>query len=434
MLRVLFSVLAVVTAVIAYIIDELWLYAVAAGLLLVAVSLLVVAMRKRRREASEPYVQQQRVSTPEEELQALGIMDIRPRGKKLPDEEKPGQEDVAAVEEEVDAREATGREQETPEKPPAGQRGGTARPTQALRERHDDVLKPLLRSLRHAVGAHTVCLLRQEDIAPQYRIVALASGTTEVQTRGSFRTSTPLLTPTLAERPVTVRHVGDGGIAAASLGYYHARPAVREVALAPVPRPADDPATYFLVADAEESDRLGRARSRKILAQFARTVGALLASVDEASLDAEAEASPAVRPRREIIADEMEKARAEKAPLALALVYLNRADEVADRGEGAIAAAERELAAQLKQAAAPCRVERFGELTFGIFYHGATDVEAWTERIQKHLDAVDGVLEGGISIGVALLQDRHEDPTAFRADATEALREAYESGASIILE
>jgi GGDEF domain-containing protein len=243
---------------------------------------------------------------------------------------------------------------------------------------------------------------------------------------------------------VTVRHVGDGGIAAAHLGYYHARPAVREVAFAPIPHPDEDATSYFLVADAEAAERLGPARSRQVLAQFARTVGALLTPADDEepatadTVGAEGEADgaegSAVRPRRDIIAEEIAKARAADVPLALALVYLNQADTVADEGEGAIAATERDLAATLHQAAASCRVERFGELTFGVFYQDATDVERWTERIQQRLDAAGGALDGGVSIGVALLKERHEDPTAFRADATEALREAYESGASIILE
>lgn len=445
MLRILFSVLAVVAAVLAYIFEMPVLYAVAVVLLLVAVILLVMAVRKRRREAREPYVPPRRAETPEDELKSLGIMDIRPRGasseaETTPDEEPAPADDqesrtltAAATPDRVASTEANGQGTSTPASTTSASKG--PRPTQGSRARRDEVLAPLLDALRHALGAHTVCLLHQEDIAPQYHIEALVSGTTEVQRRGSFRTNTPLLTPTLAERAVTVRHVGDEGIAAAHLGYYHARPAVREVALAPVPRPADDPSTYFLMADAEKSDRLGAARSRKVLAQFARTVGALLAAADEEGEATEDEASTSgARPRSEIIAEEMAKARTAGTPLALALVHLNQAEAVADRGEGAVAAAERDLAAALQKAAPSCRVERFGELTFGVFYQDATDVEAWTEHLQHHLDDVDGTLAGGVSIGVALLQNRHHDPTAFRTDATDALREAYESGASIILE
>ncbi|NBC18350.1 MAG: hypothetical protein GVY18_13655 [Bacteroidetes bacterium] len=421
--------------------DIVWLYAVAAGLLLVAAVLLVMAMRKRRRESSEPYVPAQRDETPEDELKSLGIMDIRPR-------EASSKKEAAGSDDPAPADTETAPNGAPPQKPASASsenhRRETAaassekpRPTQTTRSRRDDVMVPLLTSLRHALGAHTVCLLRQDDMAPQYHIEALVSGTTEVQTRGSFRTNTPLLTPTRAERPVTVRHVGDGGIAAAHLGYYHARPAVREVALAPVPRPADDPATYFLVADAEAPEHLGPAHARQLLTQFARTAGALLSGATEAEdqMDDQGEApATSVRPRREIIAEEMAKAREADVPLALALVYLNEAAVVADRGEGAVAAAERDLAAELRQIAQPCRVERFGELTYGIFYQEATDVEPWTQRIQQHLDAAGGSLEGGVSIGVALLQARHTSPNAFRTDATEALREAYESGASIILE
>ena len=130
----------------------------------------------------------------------------------------------------------------------------------------------------------------------------------------------------------------------------------------------------------------------------------------------------------------MEQARTRNQVLALALVYLNRAEDIAVAGEEALGDAEHLLTARLAQAARNSRVVRFGELTYGVFYDGdLPEVEAWGAQIQQALAHETGLLEGGVSIGIALLQDRHQSPDAFRTDATEALREAYETGTCTIL-
>jgi len=115
-------------------------------------------------------------------------------------------------------------------------------------------------------------------------------------------------------------------------------------------------------------------------------------------------------------------------------VYLNRAEEVADQGEVSVMAAEQIMSKRLRDVAAPSRVERFGELTYGIFYHAPVEVDAWASRIQEALLEDPLLPEGGVSVGVAMLQKHHTGPSEFRADATVALREAYESGACTILE
>jgi GGDEF domain-containing protein len=131
----------------------------------------------------------------------------------------------------------------------------------------------------------------------------------------------------------------------------------------------------------------------------------------------------------------MDRARREGGPLALALVHLNRADAVAAEGPVVLAAAEKALKTALQASAPDQRIERFGELVYGVFYRAPVpEVEAWAARLQSSLAEAGGWLEGGVSIGVAVLQDRHQTPDQFRADATEALREAYESGSCIILE
>jgi hypothetical protein len=80
-------------------------------------------------------------------------------------------------------------------------------------------------------------------------------------------------------------------------------------------------------------------------------------------------------------------------------------------------------------------LERFGELTYGIFREEpVSEVEAWALHLQDLLVREGDWFARGVSIGIAILNDRHVGPDSFRADATEALREAFETGACTIIE
>jgi GGDEF domain-containing protein len=284
----------------------------------------------------------------------------------------------------------------------------------------------------------------------------------------------------------------------ALLGYYRQLPpaaAPDAVLLAPVPRP-DDPTTYFLLLD-DAPDAL--AGPDALIERFARLVSQLLAAPDggragaetpspavssasrpapsadaptesdatgeSAKGDSETEASatgepPAEngraasasqesasqesasqdepRPRREIVAEEMERAHADGRAMTLALIQLNRAETITDRGEEERHAAERALKARLRQAIPDDggRVERFGEMiTYGVFLpYGSTEAERWAVALQEELAAASDPLEGGVSVGLALMRSPEQDPQALREIATEALREAYTTGTCTIYE
>jgi hypothetical protein len=332
-----------------------------------------------------------------------------------------------------------------------------------------DVLLPYMQSLQAAIQARTVCLLVQERMALEYRIEAIVSQSDQVRDAKVFETRAPLLTATMSRQPVTVREVTDDE-ATDLLGYYVAVPAVRQVTLAPVPRPSE-PSTHFLVADAPATTDLGTPRSRTLVERFAELLGMLLeadnadavdtrvpaldtsdapaapegrtiedtlpeeAPAQEAPPDDAPDAQDAMRPRREIIADEMEAARAEQQSLAMTLVHLNRAEALARRSDDAVEEAEAALGDELRDVAPHARIERFGELTYGLFFDAPTEaVEKWAVQFQDDMSRRRGLLEGGVSIGVAMLGDRHETPEALREDATEALREAYETGTCTIVE
>ncbi len=465
MLRSLLTLLAILVAGMAILSDRPWLNVVTGMILMTLLGLLgwwawttywtEEADRPRpgpESEKSEP--------SPEE----LGIVDIQPQD--APDQAAQGQ---AVQDEAADAAQAAPPSPDAASSgaPPVSEPSSTdeevsdGRPVETAEAeesptdtRDAPVLGPLLESARAALDARTVCLLVQEEIAFTYRIEAAASTHPSVRQSGTFDAQTPLLTATMSRQSVTLRTLAEEEIAVEDLGYYEDSPAVDHLAVAPVSQP-DASAATFLLADAPEPSDLGTSRARTLIEHFAETVGLFLdigrspseqsdaGSLDGLSADQDANGSVAApdleedatespRPRREIIAEEMERTQRAEEDLALALVHLNRAESISRRGEEAIASAERLFQARLEQLAPNQRVERFGELTYGIFFReGAEAIEPWMADFESTMAQEEGELEGGVSVGVAVWAE--ETPEALRSEATKALREAYETGTCTIV-
>jgi len=465
MFRSLLALLSILVPGLAFLFDRPWLYAVT-GVILVGLLGLMgwwlwttywTEEPDRPRPRPEP---EESDPSPEE----LGIVDIQPQ-----DADEEASTKTSAQDEPADASPAappspdaaspsappgsappTADENDTPRHP-----GETAEAEGPSTDSRDTlVLGPLLKSARAALDARTVCLLVQEEIAFTYRIEAAASTHPSVRQGGTFNAQTPLLTATMSRQSVALRTLAEEEIAVEDLGYYDDPPAVDHLAIAPVSQPDASSAT-FLLADAPAPSDLGTSRARTLIEHFAETVGLLLdlgqsppeqpdaEEIDDASPDQEAigattgadlngEATGSPRPRRGIIADEMEAAQSASEDLALALVHLNRAESIARRGEEAVASAERLFQARLEQLAPNQRVERFGELTYGIFFReGVEAIEPWMADFESAMAQEKGELEGGVSVGVAVWDE--EDPEALRTEATEALREAYETGTCTIV-
>ncbi len=462
MIRFFFVLLAVIAAILAVLMDSAWLYMAAGAALAVAVALLVRGVLRTHRKKEQPYDSGRR--SHEDELGALGISKIREKSSSVDAQEAKGDRVEARpspVGKPMPANRAgTEAEPSLPsaneEVPPADEGDGPT--TQGERAPAwpedggaEDVLPPYLTALRAALEAHTVCLLAQEELALEYRVEAAAGPAAYIGRGETFTTQAPLLTAGMSQQGATLKAVGPPALEAERLGYYAGEvPALRHVAFAPVPR-SGLPTTWFLVADANSESFARRHSTRTLLTRFADLLALvmdieasdedeLLASVERVTGTAPSEngaqhETEAPRPRREIIAEEMERAQAEGRPLALALVYLNRAEAIAQRGAEAVEAAEEALRARLEAAVPRARVEPFGELTYGLFYDGDVDeVEAWAVQVETDLAGAKAPLEGGISIGLAVMHERHlQHPEALRADATEALREAYQTGTCTIL-
>ena len=454
MIRILLVLVAVLIAVLAFVFNQPWLYAAAGVPLVGALGLLGRQLwGAYRRETN-----QQSTPPANPPLEDLGIMDVRPHDRQggsngsSPSEAEapPASEEMSATPEHhtepasassPDAQTATAAEADP---------DTTTRPapeTTTAETGEQPVLGPFLESLRAALGAQTVCLLVQEDVILEYRIAACASVESGAQRNGTFETQSPLLTATMSRQPVTVRPVkGDDR---ADLGYYDTPPSIEQMALAPVPQP-NAATTAFLLADATANTDLGTSQARSLLERYAETVEMLGEFGDDAR-DAETrgrapdtttddepvasseEENETPRPRREIIAEEMTAADAGDDDLALVLVHLNRAESIARRGSESVTKAERLLRTRLEHFAPGQRVERFGELTYGLFpRRGLDEVERWAAELQDTMAEETGELEGGVSVGVAVRGPRH-DADELRADATEALREAYETGTCTIV-
>ena len=462
MVRTLFLLAAVVAAILAIVLDTTSLYAVAIVLLLGAIALLVFFQQQRSKQVEARALS---ASGRKEELSELGILDVRPRATP-----------AGSTENAVEASGQTGSagpslQENALSNPPAyrdtgeaslpssvrvmrGSPRGKNEPvvnasnTEAVRK---DVLLPCLQSLLAAVRGNTVCLLKQDGSEARYRIEAVVSQDAKARLRGHFSAKPPFLA--LLPNEVAVSSVGEGGLPEDHLGYYHEPVDVRQVAWTPLPGFAEP--HYILLADTKREIGF-RVQEPALLADFAALLVVLLDAGETKTDDEDdpphaqdpealAEAEPpraesvastaATRPRREIIAEEIEHAQTHGRSLALALVYLNQAEAVADHGEEAISEAEATLERRLRRETPEGRVERFGELTYGVFLEtGTVQAESWATHVQDQLAQETGALEGGVSIGIALLGERHDTPDALRDDATKALQAAYQTGTSTILE
>lgn len=510
MLRFLFFALAFVAALMAFVLDLLWLYAVAAGLVAAALVALVVVLKKEHTQSRKAYASS--FTMPSDDMTSLGILEIRPKvkapeneelqGDSLPAEEievlvstddvfaenatvvespalaqtrnadeteLPEWEDV--IEEAMEANkiealpdnvvtvevsdelidasvEAFEAGHPQPEEDRIAATGDMNREAQAIvatAEHHAEELSDpdagigaggqvvsvnaCLRAVQTALGAHTVCLLKQRDFDTTYTIEGIVGKANLVKPSGrSFTAVQPLITEDMLVDPVGKLTVADGDFHPENLGYYTAPVAIQEVLFVIVRSPERN-AMYFLLADTIKEKRFDTPRARALMLHFGHAIGVALQPSEQDVMRKEK-----VRSRREIIAEEMVRARANKQPLALALVHLNGDEHLAAQGESAILAAEKALEDRLRQATLRRgRVERFGELTYGVLFDGTADeVEIWACDLRDMLAQQSGVFEHGVSIGAAVLHESHDSADAFRADATEAVTESYHSGACII--
>lgn len=428
------------------------------GLLFVTAALLAaiagVAQLFFWRKKNESVVPSYRVPVIRDELSDLGILEIKPKSKP---ESKPAssQAFVPGLTNDSDASVATDHQ---PESQPGASavevvpspiqvRGSsgdgamvagpdeiplTVRPVadkeysvrwanQALDSR---VILPCLEALAAATGSQTACLVERIDDSLRHRIIAIASRSDYARMGGQYTVMIPYVGRNARPGSVHVR-LHNQDLDSSQLRYYGEHTAIHSLAAAPLAR--NNVGAHLLICDSRRTDAFSSKAIRGIIAQFARTIDHVL--MPPAGDDHEVMAAGV-----KAIEEEMKRARANKTPLALALVHLNQTGPEGDVASGYMSV-ENRLLEQLRDSDPVIRTERLSTFTYGVFYPGnINEVEDWAVTFETQVASDPVIGHTGVSIGVAMLSDRHETVDEFRIDAMAALEEAFESGACTILE
>lgn len=328
----------------------------------------------------------------------------------------------------------------------------TSAPPRARRARRDEDLPPdelvrasqehLLNALLLSAGAHTVCLLREDDGAHRrYHIERIVSRNAFARPSGHFVPGTALL-PDTGKRRTTLHRVGHGhAFPPEALGYYRETLAgLREALVTPLVLAG---VPHLLVADAMHAHRLDDRRAKTLVEATARL---LEHGPAPALREPEGDGLPAPLDAPDADTDSTLRAfvtralaEAGAAGLALALVYAEPHGAGTDGLTGeALDAAERALFDDLRahlHAALPeaARLERCADLTAAVASSDTSEgFDGWVEATHARLAAryPDGRVALGAVVYDGLAPMSAED---LRGHALAALGASYEEGQPVVL-
>ena len=337
------------------------------------------------------------------------------------------------VTEQVAAPEDAG-EKETQE---YGPRETERRRTAHRRVEVDAHLPALLTSL----GAHTICLIDVDTDKCVYRLRSIVSSGSVDNAGTEYPFAGFFLSDLLAE--TTVIDIGPTGLAPQDLRYHRDPAEIDQVIAAPVMK-GGLPAAFLVAGFEGGVDE----SSRQAVTRAADLFGTLYTLQDDHPTRGD---SPLARAKRKapslrlvksnpkssqskMIAEEMSKARGKSYPMALALVCLDKGDEISRSDEVTVFQVEEWMRRCLEQITPDGRIEYLGELGYGIIQlRDVSDVEGWVRRTQQIFRSQHGPVDAHPIVGVAMLSEGHRDPEDLQADAVRALRAAYETGDSTIL-
>ncbi|MBN8588277.1 MAG: hypothetical protein J0L94_08135 [Rhodothermia bacterium] len=420
---------------------------------LMAGLLLLSFIRRRDTQAADD--QRFKTEFKREALKDVGIENVRPKQKasqnppptsssqevsipipkKVPEQSQPKVTEVAFVNlrpksEFIKPTPHPALQTETPSEPKAGSTPKTTsnNPTHPTPVDIQQVFKHTLEAVKVASMAHSVVLLRLGQ--HHAYIEGILSEEKEIRPYIQIPRSTPFL-KALSKTELSV-------LTASEIGetplYYANR--VELIGLIAAPIFVKNGGLWgYLVADATSTHSV---HHPGILSGFAQTIATVITEHQKTTAP---QTGPTVwtghstRPRKEIISDEIRKARNQNRPLIFALIYLNsHIGEGRELTSDVIVARESELWQGVEKCIRSIgRIERFGELMVGIFLYGSNyQAEEWIGDIQAALTTEMRFPTKAISIGAVLLTDGHADATALLNDAIEALKQVQDGGAALM--
>ena len=425
MIRLLLLPLTAILITLAVMMQNVWLYT-AAGVAAV-IGLVVLGLAAWERYQSDQSAPSSPKPPEEPSLSDLGITDIRP--KSSAEKASNADEEIASPATDEPADASVSEPGPTTAEARSSRIDEEEHPTRTSKRKADDtelysfvsekplnypvdhLLEDYLRSLRASIRAHSVCVLGLDVYADSCSVEAAVSKSPHIDRENRISLEEHFLKNVSPEEPVTILIAEGEAPTIDELGYYDGPVEVDQVAVAPLE--VSDDMVGYLLADRTPREAPIQTVYYTLLANFARLLGTILYAKMED------------RPRREIISEEIERSRENNRSLALALIHPNNADEVLRKGPESVAQTEYRLRQTLEETTPDGRVERFGELIYGVFYYDVDgSIDSWAQRVQS------AFLENreAVNIGIALYSDRHETPDDLRSDAAEALRVAYEAG------
>jgi len=308
----------------------------------------------------------------------------------------------------------------------------------------NDLVRPFLESVRTASSASTLCLLRVDQARKEFRVLDVLSDSSKIRRSARFPYDSYFLADFSGTETMRIQ-VEDGNITGTDLGYYSESVALADLVVCPIVM--DSQLTAHLLADVSEGDEPFSSDEFDILDNSGRLLGEMLSvhggfQVKE-EMDPIGDYIPAEplrlvtlstdEPYNMIIEEEVNRARKTETPLALALIHVQNRDDV-NLGEDVVAEIEHLMRKDLERIYGTGRVERVGEMAFGVFIRGIVEeVEDWINQAQYHFAESSYEIPGEVIIGAACLSSGHQSSEAFRVSAGQAFKEAYETGENTIL-
>ena len=421
MLRIMTTILAflviAVTLVYSPTIQDWYLYLPALALGLATLTAWFFDGWKKRQSRSDQLSTQPIPDQPKPET-AEGILSIRPVSAKSTDSDQQETKTYpppAEAQSEPSQEDTIEMPETEPDPPSSNANNGKTRFSSLPNPNDSRSLNGILEGFRCAIGGHAVGALRQiSDDGREFSILGTA-GLDWAKTRGDrFRCQVPLLS---SSQRLAIRSVNATDLPARYLSYSFNAGVITRVAVTRI-----GATSIVLLIDTVDEYGLMHPRTVDLIKLFAQTLNLLFYREDP------------LRPRHEIISEEMAQARVRGQELALALVLLNDAESISKLGPSLIQQVEESMQASLKRSAMSHRVEKFGELLFGVFTDGRrANLEIWHEQVRAAFAEDNDDLDGGVTIGIAVLNERHTDAIAFREDARKALLEAYDRGGRTVI-
>lgn len=401
MVRVIFVILAIAASAVTLFIEatEWWVYIPMVSVIIIATFLLIyVPMSERAERRAEQNSSQRSPESPS--LKEDGIIDIRPITKKndLSPDVDPAEIDAAP-----DLFINTPKV-ETPAVQPQ------KKPQNPL-EKH--ILIPVLRGMQAALDAHAVGLIQRTE-EYNYKVWGTVGLDWNCLRGESFILRHKLLQES---ETAAIHTVGENGVPTTQLKYSRTPANITSLGIASAGQ-----TPYILLADTAKESGLSHPRAKELLEAFGKTLSLMLYRDDPH------------RPRREIITEEMARARRQGTQLALAITVPQKA-EILTKSYGDVLSKTEQLFSECLQNAAPySRVVKFGEITYGIFIDGRKErLETWHKDIQSAIQNQGGLLTGGIYVGMARMTEKHKSPDDLRDEATRALIRAHEGPAQTVI-